>query len=142
MYKFRTMFLDADKKIELQPDAGDIVHPKHYGDPRVTRIGAFLRRASLDELLQLINVIKRDMSLVGPRPEMPWVVGYYEPWQYQRFVVPQGMTGWWQINGRSERMMHLHTEDDLYYIRNYSLFLDLRIILKTAAVVIAGRGAY
>ncbi|MDW8351556.1 MAG: sugar transferase [Anaerolineae bacterium] len=115
---------------------------KRRDDPRVTRVGRFLRRYSLDELPQLINVLKGEMSLVGPRPELPWLVDRYETWQRRRFAVPPGMTGWWQINGRSDRPMHLHVEDDLYYIRNYSLWLDVLILLKTVPAVLSGRGAF
>jgi lipopolysaccharide/colanic/teichoic acid biosynthesis glycosyltransferase len=82
------------------------------------------------------------MSLVGPRPEMPWMVEKYESWQLKRFEVPQGLTGWWQINGRSETPMHLSTEDDLYYILNYSIALDLLILLRTPSVVLSRRGAF
>ena len=82
------------------------------------------------------------MSLIGPRPEMPWLVETYEPWQRKRFAVPQGLTGWWQVNGRSDKMMHLHTDEDLYYIQNYSLWLDLYILLKTPWVILRGKGAY
>jgi exopolysaccharide biosynthesis polyprenyl glycosylphosphotransferase len=111
-------------------------------DPRVTRLGRLLRRTSLDELPQLINVLKGEMSLVGPRPEMPVLVEQYQPWQYQRLSVPPGLTGWWQVSGRSDRPMHLHTQDDLYYIENYSVFLDLMIIARTVVAVLSGRGAY
>ena len=144
MYKFRTMVVDADRRaLEVaQADAsGQIIH-KRKDDPRVTRIGRFLRRTSLDELPQLFNVLKGDMSLVGPRPELPWLVERYETWQRKRFAVPPGITGWWQVNGRSDKPMHLNTEDDLYYIQNYSLLLDLRILLKTVGVVLRGKGAY
>ncbi len=82
------------------------------------------------------------MSLVGPRPELPLLVQHYESWQRQRFAVPPGMTGWWQVSGRSEHTMHLHTEDDLYYIRNYSLLLDLRILWRTIGTVLRHRGAF
>jgi lipopolysaccharide/colanic/teichoic acid biosynthesis glycosyltransferase len=82
------------------------------------------------------------MSLVGPRPEMPYIAEEYEPWQWQRFRVPPGITGWWQVNGRSDKPMHLHTEEDLYYIQNYSFWLDLVILLKTVVVVWRGQGAY
>ncbi len=82
------------------------------------------------------------MSLVGPRPEMPNLVAEYQPWQWQRFRVPPGMTGWWQVNGRSDKPMHLHTEDDLYYIQNYSFWLDLKILWMTIATVLKGHGAY
>jgi len=101
-----------------------------------------LRRYSLDELPQLINVLLGQMSFVGPRPELPSLVAHYDPWQRKRFGVPQGMTGWWQINGRSNKSKHLHVEDDLYYIQNYSLWLDLRIIARTLGAVVRGEGAY
>jgi len=120
---------------------GVLIH-KAPNDLRVTRIGHFLRRTSLDELPQLFNVLRGDMSLVGPRPELPWLVDQYEAWQRKRFAVPPGMTGWWQVNGRSDRLMHLHTEDDLYYIQNYSLWLDLKILFKTIKVVLRGEGAF
>ncbi len=144
MYKFRSMKVGAEKqekeRIEIRPD-GKIIFKKN-GDPRVTRIGRFIRRTSLDELPQLFNVLKGDMSLVGPRPELPWLVDQYEPWQRKRFAVPQGITGWWQVNGRSDRPMHLHTADDLYYVQNYSIWLDAYILLKTVFVVLRGKGAY
>lgn len=144
MHKFRSMVVDADKRLDevTRPTAnGKVVH-KFKDDPRVTRIGRFLRRTSLDELPQLFNVLKGEMSLVGPRPELPVLVEQYEPWQHKRFSVPQGMTGWWQVNGRSDKPMHLNTEDDLFYIHNYSLLLDLQIIVKTVAVVLRGKGAF
>ncbi|MCI0709900.1 MAG: sugar transferase [Chloroflexi bacterium] len=144
MIKFRTMVKDAEKlqdDVNLYDDDGNLIH-KRPDDPRITRVGRFLRRTSLDELPQLINIIKGDMSLVGPRPEMPWMVDKYEEWQLKRFEVPQGLTGWWQVNGRSETPMHLATEDDLYYIQHYSLALDLMILLRTPAVVLTGKGAF
>ncbi|HEY3291645.1 MAG TPA: sugar transferase, partial [Anaerolineae bacterium] len=115
---------------------------KQPDDPRVTRAGRVLRRYSLDELPQLLNVLRGQMSLVGPRPELPWLVDAYEPWQRHRFAVPPGMTGWWQVNGRSDRPMHQNVEDDLYYIRNYSLWLDVAILLRTIPAVLSGKGAY
>jgi lipopolysaccharide/colanic/teichoic acid biosynthesis glycosyltransferase len=118
-----------------------VIH-KRPEDPRVTRIGKALRHYSIDELPQLVNVLRGEMSLVGPRPELPWLVDCYQSWQRHRFAVPPGMTGWWQINGRSDRPMHLNVEDDLYYIRNYSLWLDLLILLRTIPAVFSGRGAY
>jgi exopolysaccharide biosynthesis polyprenyl glycosylphosphotransferase len=137
MLKFRSMVTNAE---ELQ-DKSSVDH-KHADDPRVTEVGRFIRRTSLDELPQLFNILRGDMSFVGPRPEMPWLVDKYELWQRKRFEVPQGLTGWWQINGRSDKPMYLHTEDDLFYIRNYSLWLDFQIILRTVVSLITGRGAY
>jgi exopolysaccharide biosynthesis polyprenyl glycosylphosphotransferase len=131
MYKFRSMVENAEARLD------DVIE-----DPRVTRVGRILRRTSLDELPQLLNVIKGEMSLVGPRPELPFLVERYEPWQRKRFAVPPGMTGWWQICGRSDKLMHLHVEDDLYYIQNYSLLLDLQILWKTIGAVLRGKGAY
>lgn len=144
MIKFRTMQVNADQQLQqiMQKDKdGNLVH-KRPDDPRVTRIGKFLRKTSLDELPQLINIIKGDMSLIGPRPELPEMVSLYEPWQRKRFTVPQGVTGWWQVNGRSDKPMHLNTQDDLYYIQHYSIWLDLQILLKTILVVIRGKGAF
>jgi exopolysaccharide biosynthesis polyprenyl glycosylphosphotransferase len=144
MYKFRSMVVNAEKlqdQVTYISKDGLLIYKK-ADDPRVTRIGRFLRHTSLDELPQLFNVLKGDMSLVGPRPELPWMVGQYEPWQHKRFAVPQGMTGWWQINGRADKPLHLHTEDDIYYVQNYSLWMDIYIILKTPWVVVRGKGAY
>ena len=144
MYKFRTMVADAERKQDpaaLPTRSGKIIH-KRVDDPRVTRIGRVLRRLSLDELPQLVNVLRGEMSLVGPRPEMPWVVAQYDPWQYQRLAVPQGMTSWYVVNGRSEVPMHLNTQEDLRYIRDYSLLQDLKILWKSVGAVVKGRGAF
>ena len=144
MYKFRTMKNDTETQngmIEFTDDNGHLIH-KTADDPRVTRLGRLLRKISLDEIPQIFNVLKGDMSLVGPRPELPYFVDRYQPWQRQRFAVPQGITGWWQINGRSEKPMHLNTEDDLYYVQNYSLLLDIYILIKTVPAVISGKGAF
>lgn len=144
IYKFRTMVKNAERlqsQVEQRDRDGNVIY-KIRNDPRVTRVGRVLRRFSLDELPQLFNVLAGTMSLVGPRPELPALVANYESWQHKRFTVPPGMTGWWQIHGRSDRPMHLHTEDDLYYIQNYSIWLDLQIILRTLWIVIIGKGAY
>lgn len=144
MLKFRTMVRNAGELrglVEI-PDADGQLRHKSKSDPRITRGGRLLRRFSIDELPQLVNVLRGEMSLVGPRPELPLLVEGYQPWQHQRLQVPQGVTGWWQINGRSERVMHLHTEDDLYYIDHYSIWLDLRILLQTPGAVLRGPGAY
>ncbi|MEK7440273.1 MAG: sugar transferase [Chloroflexota bacterium] len=136
MYKFRTMVAGAENKVNQE------TFEKRPDDPRVTTLGRFLRRTSLDELPQIFNVLKGEMSLVGPRPEMTFIVDKYEPWQRQRLAVPPGITGWWQVSGRSDLPMHLNTQYDLYYIRNYSILLDLKILWRTAGVVIRGKGAY
>ncbi len=144
MYKFRSMVADAEARqaeVETRTPEGKIVH-KVPDDPRVTRIGTWLRRFSVDELPQLFNVLRGDMSLVGPRPELPRLVEQYEPWQRKRFEVPQGITGWWQVTGRADNLMHLHTQADLDYIRNYSIWLDMRILWKTVRAVLAREGAY
>ncbi|HDD25429.1 MAG TPA: undecaprenyl-phosphate glucose phosphotransferase [Chloroflexi bacterium] len=144
MYKFRSMVKDAEQRRDevIERDAqGHIIHKKP-DDPRVTRVGRFIRRTSLDELPQLFNVLKGEMSLVGPRPEIPWLVEKYEPWQRARFAVPQGITGWWQVNGRSNKLMHEHTEEDIFYIKNYSLLLDIWILWKTIGAVLKRQGAY
>ncbi len=144
MFKFRTMVVDAEAQREAmatQTTNGKVVH-KRRDDPRVTRVGRVLRRLSLDELPQLLNVLRGEMSLVGPRPEMPWIVSQYDPWQYQRLAVPQGMTSWYVINGRSEVPMHLNTEEDLRYVRDYSLLEDFKILWKSMGAVVKGRGAF
>lgn len=144
MLKFRTMVPDADKLLHTVAkldSSGNLIH-KIPNDPRVTKVGRFLRKSSIDELPQLINIINGEMSLVGPRPELPQLVEKYDLWQRKRFAVPQGLTGWWQINGRSDKPMHLHTEEDLYYVQNYSIWLDLQILARTAWVVLRRKGAF
>jgi exopolysaccharide biosynthesis polyprenyl glycosylphosphotransferase len=144
MLKFRTMVQDADRMLQnigRYDENHNYIH-KLPQDPRVTRVGRVLRKTSLDELPQLINILRGEMSLVGPRPEMPELVERYDSWQRKRFAVPQGMTGWWQVNGRSDKPMHLHVEEDLYYIQNYSPWLDLQILIRTIWVVIWQKGAF
>ena len=133
LIKFRTMYKDVPKFSRA---------PRSAGDPRVTKVGAFLRRWSLDELPQLINVIKGDMSLVGPRPEMPQIVAEYEPWQKERLRVKPGITGLWQILGRKDLPLEENIQYDLIYIKNRSFLLDLIILLKTIPILVKGKGAY
>jgi len=89
-----------------------------------------------------MNVIKGEMNLIGPYSEIPWLVDRYESWQRKRFAVPQRITGWWQINGRSDKPMNLNTDDDLYYVYNHSLWLDIQILLRTPLAVLRGKGAF
>ncbi|MGY8757485.1 MAG: sugar transferase, partial [Phycisphaerales bacterium] len=122
MIKFRTMYLDK---------CGDEVTPKDSGDMRVTRVGKFLRKTSLDELPQMINVLRGEMSLVGPRPEMPFIVEAYDDLQIQRLSVRPGITGLWQVSDKRKAPIHENVDYDLYYIQNQSLFLDLTIAVMT-----------
>src|SRR5438552_13453899 len=111
-------------------------------DPRLTRLGGWLRRKSLDELPQLFNVMKGEMSLVGPRPPIPAEVEKYDEWQLARLRAIPGMTGLWQVSGRSEVPFHDMVRLDLHYIRNWSLGLDLEILVRTLPAVLSNRGAY
>lgn len=134
IYKFRTMLTTA-------PKYG--VTPRKKGDPRVTRVGALLRQTSLDELPQLLNVIKGDMSLVGPRPEQPFIVEkYLSPIYHRRHLVLPGLTGLWQVSGRSDKPLEENIKYDLYYIKHRSLLFDLLILLRTIPAVISKKGAY
>jgi lipopolysaccharide/colanic/teichoic acid biosynthesis glycosyltransferase len=133
MYKLRTMRSDVDAY------AGA---PRSRDDARITRVGRWLRETSADELPQLMNVIKGDMSLVGPRPEMPFIVAGYDEWQRRRLSVKPGITGLWQILGRKDLPMHENLQYDFYYIRNRSLALDISILIRTTGVVLARRGAF
>jgi exopolysaccharide biosynthesis polyprenyl glycosylphosphotransferase len=144
MIKFRTMVVDAEKsqsQVTTVDDQGRRIY-KVKEDPRVTRVGRWLRRTSLDELPQLLNVIKGEMSIVGPRPEQPFITKDYDHWQWQRYLVPPGLTGSWQVAGRSDLPMNHNTQYDIQYITNYSLLLDLKIIVKTVGTVLRGKGAY
>ena len=145
MYKFRTMVKNADqmKEIAEKKDAeGNIIH-KSENDPRVTQsAGGSCGGSAWTNCRSCSTWSREAMSLVGPRPELPYLVAKYQNWQRKRFAVAPGMTGWWQVNGRSERMMHLHTEDDLYYINNYSIWLDIQILVRTLWVVLIGKGSY
>lgn len=133
MFKFRTMHRDTNHQ--------DFA-PRSPQDKRVTRIGKFLRRTSLDELPQLFNILAGQMSIVGPRPEMPFIVEKYTKLQRARLLVKPGLTGMWQLAGRKDLPLHENVEFDLYYIEKQSLGLDLIIFLKTFSVIFSGKGAY
>jgi exopolysaccharide biosynthesis polyprenyl glycosylphosphotransferase len=133
IWKYRTMRTDA---------AAYAVAPTLESDPRITRFGKWLRHTSLDELPQLWNVFIGEMSIVGPRPEMPFIVENYEAWQRRRLDVKPGVTGLWQVIGRKNLPLHLNMEYDFYYIKNQSLLLDIEILIRTVPAVIKGRGAF
>jgi lipopolysaccharide/colanic/teichoic acid biosynthesis glycosyltransferase len=129
IYKFRSMRVDA-------PKYG--FSPTESQDTRITRVGRYLRKTSLDELPQLFNVVKGDMSLVGPRPEMPFIVERYGPRERQRLCVTPGITGLWQLSADRAFLIHENLQYDLYYIRNRGLFMDLAILLHTAFFAMKG----
>lgn len=133
LYKFRTMPTGTDL-YAAAPRGGD--------DPRITKIGRILRQYSLDELPQFWNVLRGEMSLVGPRPEMPFIVSRYTDWQKMRLTVKPGITGIWQILGRKDLPLEENIEYDLYYIFHQSFFLDLAILLRTVPHLLFPRGAY
>jgi exopolysaccharide biosynthesis polyprenyl glycosylphosphotransferase len=144
VYKFRSMVEGADAVQEtlLQAEEVDGRRFKLRDDPRITRIGRFLRRASLDELPQFYNVLRGEMSVVGPRPALPEEVARYQEWHRKRLEVVPGITGLWQVSGRSEIPFDEMVLLDVYYIENWSLGLDLRIILQTVPQILFGEGAY
>ncbi|WP_097026020.1 exopolysaccharide biosynthesis polyprenyl glycosylphosphotransferase [Clostridium peptidivorans] len=144
IYKFRTMIVDAEKKrsLEINPeDIGNFVFQSKE-DNRITKMGSFLRKTSLDELPQLFNVFKGDMSLVGPRPEIPDVVKYYPPEYAQRLLVLPGITGLAQVSGRGEIELAKTIYYDLTYIKNFSVWLDIKILFKTVFSVFKKEGAF
>jgi exopolysaccharide biosynthesis polyprenyl glycosylphosphotransferase len=144
VYKFRTMVMDAEKlKTELAASNDhDGVMFKMRKDPRITKVGSWLRRWSLDELPQLLNVVRGDMSLVGPRPALPDEAARYGDYVRRRLVVKPGLTGLWQVNGRSDLSWEESVRLDLRYVENWSLVLDLQILWKTLSAVWRGSGAY
>ena len=154
-YKFRTMIAGADENVHRDAyklniegggdaNAGDEVKPvfgKVRNDPRITRVGRFLRRTSLDELPQLLNVLKGDMSIVGPRPPIPYEVEAYALWHRKRLDVKPGITGLWQVSGRNRLTFEEMVQLDLFYVKNWSLWLDLKIILLTLPAMMRDDGA-
>ena len=144
MYKFRSMYIDADQRIKELEGYNEADGPlfKIKNDPRITRVGRFIRRFSIDELPQIINIFKGELSLVGPRPPLPCEVKKYDEWEIKRMNVKQGITGLWQTSGRSELSFEEMARLDLYYIQNWSIEMDIKILLKTIPTVLFGRGAY
>lgn len=144
IYKFRSMCEDADRQRNNLQEQNECDGPvfKILRDPRVTEVGKFLRKTSLDELPQLFNIVKGDMSIVGPRPPLLDEVQQYTPHQMHRLDVKPGLTCYWQISGRSDIGFEKWVQLDLQYIEERSIYTDLKIILKTVPAVLLGRGAY
>jgi lipopolysaccharide/colanic/teichoic acid biosynthesis glycosyltransferase len=138
------MKVGADEEKDRLLDKNEVRGPvfKMRDDPRITGMGRFIRRTSLDELPQLFNVLMGHMSLVGPRPAIPSEVQRYQPWHKRRLEVAPGMTGLWQVSGRSELSFDEMVLLDLYYIENWSPLLDLQILVRTLPKAILGEGAY
>lgn len=143
-YKFRSMVSDADELRGALATRNEATGPlfKVRNDPRQTRVGRFLRRYSLDELPQFYNVLRGEMSLVGPRPNLPYEVEQYQEWHKKRLSVSPGITGLWQVSGRSDLTFDEMVLLDIYYVENWSLALDLHILLRSIPAVLNGRGAY
>jgi exopolysaccharide biosynthesis polyprenyl glycosylphosphotransferase len=143
-FKFRTMRIDGDQILAQRPDlrAELALNHKLKSDPRVTRIGRLLRRTSLDELPQLFNVLRREMSLVGPRMIAPDEMAKYDQWGINLLTVKPGITGLWQVSGRSNISYQQRVQMDMYYIRNWSIWLDLQLLWQTLPAVLKGTGAY
>lgn len=151
-YKFRTMVHDSDDAIHRQfaamfingsgaASSQDKVY-KLTEDPRVTAIGRWLRKTSLDELPQLFNIVRGEMSLVGPRPPIAYELDHYQPWHHERLRITPGLTGLWQVSGRSNVPFEEMVRLDIHYINSWSLWSDLRILFKTVPVVLRGTGGY
>ncbi len=152
IFKFRTMTHNADESSHKElvkawvsgnaqasndPNAGF----KLANDKRITRLGAFLRRTSLDELPQLLNILRGEMSLVGPRPVPLYEVEEYADWHHERFCAPPGLTGWWQVKGRGRATFDESIKLDIEYVRNRSFWMDMKVLLLTIPAVFVGKGA-
>ena len=143
-FKFRTMYENGDEILEQYPELKKELeeNQKIKNDPRVTRVGAFMRKYSLDEFPQLINVLKRDMSLVGPRMISPEEMERFGKWGMNLLTVNPGLTGLWQVSGRSDTTYEERVQLDMYYIRNWTIWSDVFLLWKTIPAVIKQRGAY
>lgn len=137
MYKFRSMVVNAEELKSKLKEQNEMSGPmfKMKEDPRVTKIGKFIRKTSIDELPQLINVIKGEMSLVGPRPSLPKEVEQFEPWMMERFQVKPGLTCYWQVYGRNDIDFEDWMKLDIKYVRERNIFIDLKLIFKTVFVL-------
>lgn len=144
IYKFRSMIVNAEKQLAVLKEHNEIDGAmfKLKKDPRITRVGSIIRKTSLDELPQFMNVIKGEMSIVGPRPSLPNEVLEYTEYDHQRFLVTPGITGLWQVSGRNTLSFNEMIELDLKYISDISILNDFKIVLKTLVVMLTGYGAY
>lgn len=135
--------MDAEERLKDLQDQNEMDGPvfKIHNDPRVTRFGRFIRRTSIDELPQLINIILGDMSLVGPRPPLPCEVKQYGPYEMQRLLVKPGLTCYWQARGRNEIKFREWMRLDIKYVLNHNLWVDFKLILLTVRSVLTGKGA-
>jgi len=143
-FKFRTMYVHGDELLDAHPELKEELARSHKlrNDPRVTRVGTFLRKTSLDELPQLFNVLRGEMSLVGPRMISPEEIGEYNQWDINLLTVRPGITGLWQVSGRSDVTYEQRVRYDMHYIRNWTIWLDLQMLFQTIPAVIKRRGAY
>jgi lipopolysaccharide/colanic/teichoic acid biosynthesis glycosyltransferase len=143
MYKFRSMYADAEERLKELQDQNEADGPvfKMKNDPRITKVGHFIRKFSIDELMQLVNVFKGDMSVVGPRPALPKEVDEYDGYAKQRLLVKPGLSCYWQVSGRSNIGFDEWMELDVKYINEMSTFTDMKIILLTIPAVLKGDGA-
>jgi len=143
-YKFRSMHVNGDEILDNHPKLKDELASNHKlkNDPRITRFGQYLRKSSLDELPQLINVLRREMSLVGPRMISPAEVEKYDQWDINLLTVRPGITGPWQVSGRSDTSYDERVQIDMFYVRNWSIWLDIQILIQTVPAVFQSRGAY
>jgi lipopolysaccharide/colanic/teichoic acid biosynthesis glycosyltransferase len=143
-FKFRTMCVNGNEILAQYPDLLDQLKTDHKlkADPRVTRVGRVLRKFSLDELPQLFNILKRQMSVVGPRIISPEEVSQYGQWGMNLLTVHPGLTGLWQVSGRSDVTYQERVGMDMTYIRNWSIWSDFQILVATIPAVVQGRGAY
>jgi exopolysaccharide biosynthesis polyprenyl glycosylphosphotransferase len=143
MYKFRSMVHNAEQLLDNLKEKNEMNGPvfKIKRDPRITKVGRFIRKTSIDELPQLINVLKGDMSLVGPRPPIPAEVAQYTPYQMQRLLVKPGITCIWQVSGRNNIGFEEWVDLDIQYIKERSLLLDIKLILKTVPALLGDKNA-
>lgn len=143
MFKFRSMVINAEDMLKELKPMNEMDGPmfKIKEDPRITKIGRFIRKTSIDELPQLINILRGEMSIVGPRPSLPSEVEEFEPWMMERFVVKPGLTCFWQVSGRNNIPFRKWMELDIKYVKERNLWLDMKLVLKTVKVVFNGDDA-